>query len=322
MINQEVNTVSKNPGSNNAEEELRKKKIFKVTIVGAIFNTVLVIIKFLAGIFGHSAAMIADAVHSSSDFLVDIIVLFFVNASSKPRDESHDYGHGKFETLATIIVGMILLFVGFGIFYSGAMEIIDFLFYGKQIKSPEPIALIAAIISIITKEALYHYTVAVGKNVNSSVVIANAWHHRSDAFSSIGTALGIGGAIYLGDNWHLLDPLAAIVVSFFIIYVSFKLFVPAINDLLEKSLPKEIEEEIIKVAKETEGVHDAYNLLTRNIGHNISIEIHISVDPTLNISEAHKIAYNLKNRLREHFGDQTHAAVHLQPDESNIKLQK
>ena len=216
----------------------RKKEIMRVTLLGSFANFVLLVFKFVAGIWGHSSAMIADAVHSLSDFVTDIIVLLFVNISSKPKDESHDYGHGKYETLATSIVGIVLLCVGFGLFWEGANKIYDFYFKGIPLESPGMIALVAALISIVIKELLYHITVWVGRKQNSQVVIANAWHHRSDAFSSIGTALGIGGAILLGDNWRVLDPLAAVIVSLFIVKVALQLVIPAINDLLEKSLPR------------------------------------------------------------------------------------
>ena len=197
----------------------REKEIYKVTIVGSIANFVLLAFKFVAGILGHSAAMLADAVHSLSDFVTDVIVLVFVRISNKPQDKDHDYGHGKYETLATAIIGILLLLVGFGILWNGAFSIWAFM-KGEQLEAPGMVALIAALISILLKEILYQYTVIKGKNLNSQAVVANAWHHRSDAFSSIGTAIGIGGAILLGEHWRVLDPIAAVIVSFFIMKVS------------------------------------------------------------------------------------------------------
>ena len=227
----------------------RKKKIMAVTLTGSVANFLLLVFKFVAGVLGHSSAMIADAVHSLSDFVTDVIVLLFINISSKPKDEGHDYGHGKYETLATSVIGIVLMCVGVGLFWEGANKIYGFYFMDEPLESPGKIALlaavgkialIAAIISILIKETLYRLTLYVGKKENSQAVIANAWHHRSDAFSSIGTALGIGGAILLGDNWRVLDPIAAVVVSILIVKVAFQLVLPAINDLLEKSLPKEV----------------------------------------------------------------------------------
>ena len=173
------------------EEVAREKGIYRVTIVGSVVNFLLLLFKFFAGIAGHSAAMLADAVHSLSDFVTDIIVIVFVRISSKPEDEGHDYGHGKYETLATAIIGIVLLFVGFGIFWNGASSIYRFL-HGGSLQEPGMLALIAALVSIAFKEALYRYTVFRGKKLNSRAVVANAWHHRSDALSSIGTAIGIG----------------------------------------------------------------------------------------------------------------------------------
>lgn len=226
-----------------SEKSSREKGIYKVTIVGSIVNFLLLVFKFFAGIAGHSAAMLADAVHSLSDFITDIVVIVFVRIARKPEDKGHDYGHGKYETLATAIIGLLLLCVGFGIFWNGASSIYTFL-QGGQLESPGVVALVAALVSIVSKEILYQYTVIQGKKLNSQAVVANAWHHRSDALSSIGTAIGIGGAILLGDHWRVLDPIAAVVVSFFIMKVSVQLLIPCVDELLEKSLPDDVEKEI------------------------------------------------------------------------------
>lgn len=295
------------------EVQIRKKEIMKVTLLGSVCNFILLVFKFVAGILGHSSAMIADAVHSLTDFVTDIIVLLFVNISSKPKDEGHDYGHGKYETLATSIIGIVLLCVGIGLFWEGMNKIIGFYFRGEALESPGMIALIAALISIVVKEALYQYTVIVGKRQNSQAVIANAWHHRSDAFSSIGTALGIGGAILLGDNWRVLDPLAAVVVSVFIVKVAFQLVIPAINDLLEISLPKEVEEEILSVILETPAVKNPHNLRTRRIGNDFAIEVHIRVDGNTTVTRAHELMCEIEKRLRDRFGSGTHIALHVEP---------
>lgn len=295
------------------EAQIRKKEIMKVTLLGSVCNFILLVFKFVAGILGHSSAMIADAVHSLTDFVTDIIVLLFVNISSKPKDEGHDYGHGKYETLATSIIGIVLLCVGVGLFWEGMNKIIGFYFRGEALESPGMIALVAALISIIVKEGLYQYTVIVGKRQNSQAVIANAWHHRSDAFSSIGTALGIGGAILLGDNWRVLDPLAAVIVSVFIVKVAFQLVIPAINDLLEISLPKEVEEEILSVILETSAVKNPHNLRTRRIGNDFAIEVHIRVDGNTTVTRAHELMCEIEKRLRDRFGSGTHIALHVEP---------
>lgn len=292
---------------------MRKKEIMLVTLLGSLANFLLLVFKFVAGIWGHSSAMIADAVHSLSDFITDVIVLLFVNISSKPKDEGHDYGHGKYETLATSIIGIVLLFVGVGLFWEGSGKVFGYYFRGEELESPGNIALIAAIASIVLKEFLFQVTYRVGKQLNSQAVIANAWHHRSDAFSSIGTALGIGGAILLGAEWRVLDPIAATVVSLFIIKVSLQLIVPAINDLLEKSLPKNIEDEIQALILETPEVKNPHNLRTRRIGNDFAIEVHIRVDGQTTVSHAHELTREIEERLRRKFGEATHVVLHVEP---------
>ena len=228
----------------------REKAIYQVTWAGSFVNFLLVVFKFIAGILGHSAAMIADAVHSLSDFATDIVVLIFTRISNKPQDKNHDYGHGKYETLATAIIGIVLFAVGAGICWNG-LRAIQTVWQGGRLPVPGMLAFAGAIISIVSKELIYRYTIHVGRKINSSAVIANAWHHRSDAFSSIGTAMGIGGAIALGESWSVLDPMAAVIVSFFIMKVSVQLLKPCVDELTEKSLPDEIEKEICLIAENT-----------------------------------------------------------------------
>ena len=295
-----------------SEKSSREKGIYKVTIVGSIVNFLLLVFKFFAGIAGHSAAMLADAVHSLSDFITDIVVIVFVRIAGKPEDKGHDYGHGKYETLATAIIGLLLLCVGFGIFWNGASSIYTFL-RGGQLESPGVVALVAALVSIVTKEILYQYTVIQGKKLNSQAVIANAWHHRSDALSSIGTAIGIGGAILLGDHWRVLDPVAAVVVSFFIMKVSVRLLIPCVDELLEKSLPEDVEKEIEQTVLSFPGVSQPHHLRTRRIGNYYAIELHVRMDGKITLEEAHSTATAIENKLKEMFGKGTHVGIHVEP---------
>lgn len=295
-----------------SEKSLRAKGIYKITIIGSVVNFLLVVFKFFAGIVGHSAAMLADAVHSLSDFITDIVVIVFVRISNKPEDKDHDYGHGKYETLATAIIGLFLLCVGFGIFWSGASSIYGFL-HGEQLEAPGVVALIAAVLSIIFKEILYRYTVIQGKKLNSQAVVANAWHHRSDALSSVGTAIGIGGAILLGDHWRVLDPIAAVVVSFFIMKVSVQLLVPCVDELLEKSLPDDVEKEIEQTVLSFPGVSEPHNLRTRRIGSYYAIELHVRMDGKIALEEAHRMATAIENKLKDMFGEGTHVGIHVEP---------
>lgn len=290
----------------------RERGIFRVTLWGSLVNFMLLVFKFAAGILGNSAAMLADAVHSLSDFITDLIVILFVRLSGKPCDTNHDYGHGKYETLATALIGVMLLLVGVGIFWSGAEKIGQYL-CGKPLEAPGSIALIAAALSVVAKEALYHWTVARGRALQSQAVVANAWHHRSDALSSIGTLVGIGGAILLGDRWRVLDPLAAVVVSFFIVKVAIQLFVPSMEELLEKSLPADEERFIVETILQQPGVSDPHNLRTRHIGNYSAIEVHFRMDGSTSLNEAHRATREIEDRLRQKFGNRTFITTHVEP---------
>lgn len=290
----------------------REQKIYKVTLVGSVGNMALLTFKFVAGVAGHSSAMIADAVHSLSDFITDIIVLVFVRISAKPQDESHDYGHGKFETIASFIIGLALVAAATGIIISGASKIIAWA-GGEQLESPGWLALWAALLSIACKEALYHYTVLQGNTLSSQALIANAWHHRSDALSSIGAAIGIGGSILLGQRWTVLDPVASVVVGLMLMKVAIELLKTSIGELTECSLPEETEREISAIAQSFPGVVEPHNLRTRRIGNRIAIEMHIRMDGNLPLREAHDCATAIEHRLKERFGIGTHVSLHMEP---------
>lgn len=290
----------------------REKEIYRVTFIGSIVNLLLLLFKFAAAFIGHSSAMMADAVHSLSDFITDIVVVVFVRISSKPADEGHDYGHGKYETLGTVIIGVALMFVGIMILVNSVESIIMF-FKGEKLAAPGWFAFIAAIVSIVSKEILYQYTVIKGRKLSSQAVVANAWHHRSDALSSIGTAVGIGGAILLGEKWRVLDPVAALIVSCFIIKVSVELLKPGFNELLEKSLPADVEDKILEIVNSSEGVSEPHNLRTRRIGNRCAIEMHLRMDGNVSLSEAHDKATEIERKLREEFGKDTYINIHLEP---------
>ena len=290
----------------------RTKDIYRVTLVGSVINVVLLLFKFVAGIIGHSAAMLADAVHSLSDFVTDVIVLVFIRISGKPQDKSHDYGHGKYETLAMTLIGVALLLVALGILNSGAMKIKLWL-DGEQLEAPGTIALWAALLSVVLKEGVYRYSMIKARQLNSPAVEANAWHHRSDALSSIGTAIGIGGAIFLGQRWTVLDPIASVVVGIFIVKVSVSLLRRGIGDLLEQSLPDAVEEEILQMVAALPGLSKPHDLRTRRIGNHYAIELHILMDGNITLREAHDKASEVEETLKSHYGQETHVAVHVEP---------
>lgn len=300
----------------NVNDTKRERKIYKVTIIGGVANAILLIFKFIAGFLGHSSAMIADAVHSLSDFLTDIVILIFVKISNKPADKNHDYGHGKFETLATFIIGVVLLAVGIMIFWSGASKIFMSI-KGIELEQPGMLAFWAAIVSIIVKEAIARYTIINGRRLNSKAVEANAWHHRSDALSSIGAAAGIAGAIFLGPKWRILDPLAAVVVSIFILIMAVKFLVSCISEFMEHSLSEDIENEIINTVMSFEFVKNVHNLRTRKIGNGIAMDMHVVMDGDLTLKKSHQYTKDIENLLRSRFGDKSFIYLHVEPSKKD-----
>lgn len=294
-------------------EHSRRKEADRVTWVGFFTNLSLTSAKLAAGIIGHSGAMIADAIHSLSDFATDIVVLGSFAIVEKPSDTDHDYGHGKFETLATTIISVALFFVGLGILYSGT-HTIWLTFKGEPLEAPGLVALITAIASVIIKEWLYHYTVASGKRINSPAVIANAWHHRSDAFSSIGTTIGIGGAILLGEKWRVLDPIAAVIVSFFIIKVGWDIAKGSVSELLECSLSEPDKQRILSIVSSVSGVSHPHNLRTRRIGNSIAVDLHVRVTPTITVAQAHLLTTKIEKEIRQAFGERSFVSIHVEPE--------
>ena len=290
----------------------REKQIYRVTLVGSAGNALLVIFKFIAGVLGHSSAMIADAVHSLSDFITDIIVLVFVGISARPQDRSHDYGHGKFETLASLFISLALFGAAVGIIVSGAVKFAAWL-GGADLASPGRLALWAALISILLKELMFRYTARKGRELESSALTANAWHHRSDALSSIGAAVGIGGAVLLGGRWTVLDPLASIVVGGMLVKVAWEIMRPSLGELTDESLPEKTEEEILSVFHSFEDISEPHNLRTRRIGNRVAIEAHIRMDGAMPLRQAHDLSSRIENTLKERFGPQTIVTLHMEP---------
>ena len=293
----------------------REKQIYKVTLVGSAGNVLLVIVKFIAGILGHSSAMVADAVHSLSDFLTDVVVLVFVGVSARPQDTSHDYGHGKFETLATLFISLALAGAAIGIIVSGALKLASWL-EGAELPAPGKLALWVAILSIIVKELMYQYTARSGRKLESSALTANAWHHRSDALSSIGTAVGIGGAVLLGGRWTVLDPLASIVVGAMLLGVAWKILRPSMGELTDESLPADVEKEMLDIIASCPGVTEPHHLRTRRIGNRVAIEAHIRLDGAMSLSEAHDRTTEIEHRLKERFGPEALITLHMEPTKS------
>ena len=290
----------------------REKQIYKTTLVGTAVNAVLILLKFVAGIVGRSSALVADAVHSLSDFVTDVIVIVFVKLAGKPRDKGHDYGHGKFETFATMVIGVILILAGIGLMVNGIEHVIRAC-HGERLPRPTWLALAIAIVSILSKEWLYRYTIAVGRRVRSQAVVANAWHHRSDAISSLGTLVGIAGAMFLGDHWRILDPIAAILVSLFIVKSGYDIMKPSISELLEASLPESQEREIMALVKGVPGILGVMNLRTRRIGNEIAVDLKAIMDGSQTLNQAHALAHKAEDAIKEKFGPKSIINIHMEP---------
>lgn len=293
-------------------ETTREKEIVRITLWGSVVNVTLTALKFAAGILGCSAAMIADAVHSLSDLLTDFVVLLFVHISSRPADSDHPYGHGKYETLASAIVAVALLAAGGVLAAEGVQKILSAI-HGEELVMPGRIALWAALISIAAKEIIYWLTIRVSRRVQSSALEANAWHHRTDALSSVATSIGIGGALLFGGKWAILDPIAAVLVSIFILVAAARLLHEAMQDLLEKRLPEEVENEIRAMVAADSEMSEMHKLRTRRVGNVYSIEMHLRMDGNMPLAEAHRHSAMLEQRLRERFGQQTMITIHMEP---------
>ncbi len=295
-----------------SSSDRRIDDICRITWLGAFVNLLLVAVKFAAGIAGLSAAMVADAIHSLSDLATDAIVIIFVKLSNKPADSDHDYGHGKYETFATLIIGTLLAIVGIGMMWGGGEKILD-IFSGTMIPTPGWTAFAAGIASIVAKETIFQYTMHVARRTHSNTLAANAWHHRSDALSSVGTCAGIGGAIILGNDWVILDPLAAVVVSVIVTVSALKIMRTAVNELLEKSLPENIERDILDIVDEDPLLQHVHHLRTRAIGSIYTIDMHVRMPGDMTLSEAHRHTILLEQRLRQAYGKGTIINIHIEP---------
>jgi len=290
----------------------RQTELSRVTIWGAVINMALSALKLVAGIFGRSSAMIADAVHSLSDLVSDLIVLVMINISARGRDNGHDYGHGKFETLATFFASLLLIGVAIKLMQHGIADIRSVL-SGEDLEAPSGFAAAIALLSVAVKEILYQWTIRVGRRFSCETLAANAWHHRTDALSSVGALIGIGGAILLGGKWILLDPLVSCIISVVIFVVAVKMSIPALLELTDASLPDETENEITRIISAVEGVSDVHDLKTRRLGPQIIIDVHIVVAPEMTVAKSHDVTIEAEEKIREKFGLETQISIHVEP---------
>ena len=284
----------------------------EVTIGCAIANLALAIAKIIAGIFGRSAAMTADAIHSLSDAVCDGIVLVMVRISAKGKSDRYNWGRGKYETVATLTISVLLIIIAIELMTDGISSIKEIL-TGGEIGKPGMIALWVSIISILVQESIFRWTVHVGKAVNSTTMIANAWHHRSDALSSVGTLLGVGGAILLGGKWTLLDPLVGCIISIVILEISVKMLFPALHELTDGALPKDDVAKITDIILATSDGMAIRSLNTRKSGHCDIIDAVLSSDKDISISEASRISEKTASALKQQFNADAQISVVIEP---------
>lgn len=286
--------------------------IRRVTFVGLWINVALVAAKLFFGYWGKSDALVADGYHSLSDFVTDFIVIAFVATAYKKADKEHPYGHGKYETIASVLISLILLAVGVFIGYEGVISLIKS-FNGETLPRPDIWTLYVAVFSILAKEFCYRYTMRYGRKLNSSALKANAWHHRSDAISSVATLVGVSFALFMGIKWRIMDPIASIVISAMIAVSAVKIAMPSINELLEISLPEDITRHMHDVIKAVPGVLKVHNLRSRRNGHSYIVDVNIHVNPDITVREGHAISSDVEKQLHNEFGKDMIIYVHTEP---------
>ena len=280
---------------------------YRVTAVGALTNVALAIFKFVAGTVGNSTALIADAIHSLSDLATDAVVYYSLKISGQKPDEEHPYGHGRAETIGASFIGIAVVLVGLGIAWEILTKVVN-----ETFLVPTSIALVGAVVSIVIKEILYRYTMRAGEKLKSESIKANAWHHRSDAFSSLAALIGIAGA-QLG--WPLMDPLAAVIVGIMIAQVGITIARDAVNNLMDTGVSESELENMKVVIKESPGVLHFHELKTRRLGKDVLVDLHIQVPPRISISEAHNIAETVRYRLKQNVDDVSDALVHIDAED-------
>lgn len=296
--------------------EHQTKALKRVTYLGMITNIILVIIKFLAGIFAHSQVLVADAVHSFSDLATDLAILIGVRYWNAPADKDHPHGHAKIETMITMFIGIALLLVGIGLIRS-AIHSIDLLISGTKLPKPGIAAFFAALLSIISKEWLYWKTLRVGKDVHSTAIMANAWHHRSDALSSIPAALAVLAILLFGEKYVFLDPVGTILVSLMLIYASAGILRPTLSILLDHSISNDALQQIEKAVlamKEVDGVHKIRSRYTGS--EQFAIDLHIQVDPQMPVVQAHSLSHRIQEMLHKTNPEIVDVVIHIEPDRS------
>lgn len=291
------------------EQQQRKEKAMRISWITLWGNLLLSCGKAFAGIYGHSNAMISDAIHSASDVFTTLIVMIGVKIGAKQSDQNHPYGHERFESIAALLLGLLLAIVGLCIGYEAANELFH---HAESIPTPGILPLIAAIVSILVKEWMYRVTFQIGKEIQSDAIIADAWHHRSDAFSSIGSLIGIAGA-RLG--FPILDPLAGLVICGFILETSIKIIKEATDKMVDHACDEDMYGQIQEVISHIAGINRIDDMKTRLFGDKIYVDVEVSINGTLTLYEAHQIAEDVQKQIEEQFHEVKHCMVHVNPSD-------
>lgn len=289
----------------------RNRQEKRCTLVGMTSDVALSALKIATGIVGRSSAILADGIHSISDTVTDVLVYAMVRLSGKGVDERYRYGRGKFETLAAFLISILLVVVALGLMTEGVKDIWASL-HGETLERPHTIALVVGIIAVIVKEGLYHYTRIQGRKTDSNALKAYSWHHRADALSTAATLLGVAGAMFLGERWRILDPLAAIAVSLFILVLAYRMGRPAVEELLEVALPSNEQDQIAAIVSATPGVKSFHNLRTRRNGNLRVVDIHVKVDGDMSVSQSHDITRMIEQQLGGKLGE-VMTNIHVEP---------
>lgn len=306
----------------NYNMEERTSQANRVTWLSVVVNAVLTLVKLVAGLWGHSSALVADALHSVSDFATDFAVLIGMRYARRPQDGDHPYGHGKYETLAAVIVGVALAAVGMCISFHAGHTLVEAWWWGKYPSRPTLFALWVAIVSIIVKEALYQVTVRVARETKNDALLANAWHHRSDALSSIGTAVGAGVAAVLGGAWVLLDAVAAAFVGLILLKIAWVIVRDSLDKLMEQGMSPEETAQIFELVHTVPGISEPHHLRSRRVGTVAVIELHFRVNPEMTVREGHNLASQVEQHLRAAFGQDAIVTVHVEPLKTRVEVKQ
>jgi cation diffusion facilitator family transporter len=294
-----------NTSKNSIDDKIGQ--VQKVTVWGLIVNLLLSALKFIAGLMGNSQALVADAVHSLSDSVTDVAVLIGAPRWSAPADDHHPYGHGRIETIITLLIGVVLAGVGIGLVYN-ALNTLS----GPENEAPGWIAFVVACISMVSKEILYRYNITVGRKVKSTALLANAWHHRSDGLSSLPVALVVLGT-RIQPDWTFLDHIGAMIVSVFILQAAWKILWPALNQLSDAGASQEEKDKIHSLVIRIEEVKAVHKIRTRHIGSGLQIDLHVQIDDELTVREGHDISHIVKDCLLNDGPDVVDVLVHIEP---------